>query len=283
MKQVEFIGVDIGGSHISAGKVDFENFPVPDPQIWRKPVNSLGNEREILDAWIACLQKVVGPLSRLGIAMPAPFDYPNGISLLKDQGKFVSLYNKNLKKILSERLLLPEEFFIFINDAAAYLQGEALAGGWKEEDRLMGLTLGTGLGSAFKTGKKAEDAELWSSPFKGKIAEDYLGSSYFVRWAKDQLNLKVTGLKELLDNPATYLPTLNELKIFGANLGEFISLHISKNQIRHVIIGGNMANAASLFLPQTKEFLNNEGLFPDIRVSQLGEKAAMIGAASVSR
>ncbi|MEX0882638.1 MAG: ROK family protein, partial [Cyclobacteriaceae bacterium] len=231
MKQLEFIGVDIGGSHISAGKVDFETLPFPDPHIWRMPVNSLGNEMEILDAWVECLHKVVGPHSRLGIAMPAPFDYKNGISLLKDQGKFLSLYNKNLKKILSERLRLSEESFTFINDAAAYLQGEALAGGWKEEDRLMGLTLGTGLGSAVKTGIKAEDAELWSSSFKGKIAEDYLSSSYFVRWAKDQLNLKVTGLKELLDNPSTYQATLNELKIFGTNLGEFISCHLKENEI----------------------------------------------------
>jgi glucokinase len=50
----------------------------------------------------------------------------------------------------------------------------------------MGLTLGSGLGSSLKKGCKISDAGLWSSPFKEGIAEDYLGTGWFVQWVKKE-------------------------------------------------------------------------------------------------
>jgi glucokinase len=283
MKEFETIGVDIGGSHISAGKVYFGQAAVSDVEVIRKGVNSLGKESEILYAWVACLEELgVNPYSKLGIAMPAPFDYVHGISLIKDQGKFLSLYGKNIRKILAERLSIPEDHLAFINDAAAFLQGEAQLAGWGAEDHLMGLTLGTGLGSAFKKGHFAEDAALWSSPFKAGIAEDYLSTAYFSGWAKLRFGREIKGLKELLDDPETHAATLEALDVFGKNLGEFICLHIKETGIDKVIIGGNMVKAAELFLPQAKDYVNQKNLYPEIITSRLGEKAALIGAASIN-
>ncbi len=283
MNKFETIGVDVGGSHISAGKVNFGLPAVTDVEVIRMGVNSLGKESEIIDAWVSCLEILgINPSSKLGIAMPAPFDYAQGISLIKDQGKFLSLYGKNIKKILAARLSIPEDHLAFINDAAAFLQGEAQVAGWGAGTHLMGLTLGTGLGSAFKKGNFAEDAALWSSPFKTGIAEDYLSTSYFSGWAKLRFGREIRGLKELLADPETYTATLEALDIFGNNLGEFICLHIKETGIEKVIIGGNMVKAAELFLPQAKAYLNQKGLYPEITTSKLGEKAALIGAASIN-
>lgn len=283
MNKFETIGVDVGGSHISAGKVNFGLPAVTDVEVVRMGVNSLGKESEIIDVWVSCLEKLgINLSSKLGIAMPAPFDYAQGISLIKDQGKFLSLYGKNIKKILAARLSIPEDRLAFINDAAAFLQGEAQVAGWGASTHLMGLTLGTGLGSAFKKGNFAEDAALWSSPFKTGIAENYLSTSYFSGWAKLRFGREIRGLKELLDDPKTYTATLEALDIFGNNLGEFICLHIKETKIEKVIIGGNMVKAAELFLPQAKAYLNRNGLYPEIITSKLGEKAALIGAASIN-
>ncbi|MFC4873357.1 ROK family protein [Negadavirga shengliensis] len=281
MQEKKIIGVDIGGSHISAGYVDF-SMEVPDPEIKRSKVNSTGTREEILGSWTACLEQLVqGADTRLGMAMPAPFDYENGISFIKEQGKFRALYQVNIKKELAYRLDLPIDNICFFNDAAAFLQGEAFVGGGNGNDRLMGLTLGTGLGSAFKTGPLAEDGGLWSSRFKDGIAEDYLGTGWFIDWAKKEAGLPVSGLKELLDNPVTQSRTKEALKSFGRNLGEFAAPYIKSKSIDRLIIGGNIGNAASLFLKETVSVLEENGLFPQITVSRLGEKAPLIGAASL--
>lgn len=190
----------------------------------------------------------------LGIAMPAPFDYDQGISLILDQGKYRSLYQVNLKEALAQRLKLPVENIAFINDAAAFLQGEAFVAGWPNQERLMGITLGTGLGGSYKFGDKAEDGAFWSVPFKGGIAEDLISTSFFVRWAKETFDIEVDGLKILLAMPERRSDTLNVLKEFGQNLAELMLLQMEGKAIDKVVIGGNMVKAGDLFCLKYSEF-----------------------------
>ncbi|WP_339677369.1 ROK family protein [Cyclobacterium marinum] len=280
MKQI--VGVDIGGSHISAGLLDNQSSSILDEKISRMPVDSLGTKQEILNAWIDCILSLnIKKDACLGIAMPAPFDYDQGISLILDQGKYRSLYQVNLKEALAQRLKLPVENIAFINDAAAFLQGEAFVAGWPNQERLMGITLGTGLGGSYKFGDKAEDGAFWSVPFKGGIAEDLISTSFFVRWAKETFDIEVDGLKILLAMPEWRSDTLNVLKEFGQNLAELMLLQMEGKAIDKVVIGGNMVKAGDLFLPEVKRVLSANKANPEIFISKLGEKAAMIGAASL--
>ena len=41
-----------------------------------------------------------GNIGGIGIAIPGPFDYGNGISLIKDLEKYESLYGTNIKETL---------------------------------------------------------------------------------------------------------------------------------------------------------------------------------------
>ncbi|AEL24200.1 ROK family protein [Cyclobacterium marinum] len=280
MKQI--VGVDIGGSHISAGLLDNQSSSILDEKISRMPVDSLGTKQEILNAWIDCILSLnIKKDACLGIAMPAPFDYDQGISLILDQGKYRSLYQVNLKEALAQRLKLPVENIAFINDAAAFLQGEAFVAGWPNQERLMGITLGTGLGGSYKFGDKAEDGAFWSVPFKGGIAEDLISTSFFVRWAKETFDIEVDGLKILLAMPERRSDTLNVLKEFGQNLAELMLLQMEGKAIDKVVIGGNMVKAGDLFLPEVQRVLSANKANPEIFISKLGEKAAMIGAASL--
>ena len=280
MKQI--VGVDIGGSHISAGLLDNESSSILDEKIARNPVDSLGTMEEILNAWTDCISSLkIKKEAYLGIAMPAPFDYDQGISLILDQGKYRALYQVNLKEALSYRLNLPLKNIAFINDAAAFLQGEAFVAGWPQQEKLMGITLGTGLGGSYKFGDKAEDGAFWSVPFKGGIAEDLISTSFFVRWAKKAFGIKVDGLKALLAMPEMRPSTLDVLKEFGQNLAELMLLQMEGKAIDKVVIGGNMVKAGDLFLPVVKRVLNANNAYPEIFISKLGEKAAMIGAASL--
>lgn len=279
MKQI--VGIDIGGSHISAGILQ-NGMTIDEVDVAREPVNSSGTKEEILEAWGHCIQSLgISKRSLLGIAMPAPFDYEKGISLILEQGKYLSLYQVNVKKALADRLGLPVENIAFINDAAAFLQGEAHAAGWPGNMHLMGITLGTGLGGAFKSGKFAEDGAIWSIPFKGGIAEDYLSTSFFTKWAKAHFGIEVHGLKDLLTNKKTRVDTLAKLKLFASHLADLILLQQESRKIDKVVLGGNMVKASAYFLPEVKRILQENGSQPELLISRLGEKAAMIGAASI--
>ncbi|AKP49828.1 ROK family protein [Cyclobacterium amurskyense] len=280
MKQI--VGVDIGGSHISAGLLDNQNLSIPDDNISRCPVDSLASKEVILNAWMECISSLkITKDAFLGIAMPAPFNYEQGISLILDQGKYRSLYQVNLKEALSRLLNIPVENIAFINDAAAFLQGESFVAGWGNEERLMGITLGTGLGGSYKFGEMAEDGAFWSRPFKGGIAEDLISTSFFVHWAKEKHAIEVDGLKTLLSMPDMRPATITVLKEFGQNLAELMLMQMEGKAIDKVVIGGNMVKAGDLFLPEVKRVLNARNANPEIFISKLGEKAAMIGAASL--
>ena len=282
IKMTKIVGVDIGGSHISAGLLNNQHTSIADDSISRYPVNSQGSMEEILLAWTECIQSLnISEDTCLGIAMPAPFDYDKGISLILDQGKYRSLYQVNLKEALSIRLNIPSRNIAFINDAAAFLQGESFAAGWPNDTHLMGITLGTGLGGSFKFGDMAEDGAFWSLPFKGGIAEDLISTSFFIKWARKNFGIKVNGLKTLLSHPKTRTDTLQVLQVFGQNLADLILMQLKDRDIDKIVIGGNMVKASDLFLPEVRRVLHENQINTEVLISKLGEKAAMIGAASL--
>lgn len=266
---------------MTASFVNTTDFTLIPETLIRNQVDSLASKEEILTSWVeAFLQMDIQPHTRIGIAMPAPFDYAQGIARLKEQGKFRSIYGVNLRDYFSDRLKLPGHAISFFNDAASFLQGEAMFQRFPPSQRLIGITLGTGLGSAYKKGDWAEDAALWSSDFKGHQAEYYLGTGWFVSWVRQEQGIEISGLKELMANPEWEDLTKLALEIFGTNLGEFLSIHCSRQNIDKIVIGGNMAKANAYFVPSMRKAMNNKGLEVEVEFSQLGEHAALVGAAS---
>src|SRR5690606_22841735 len=171
----------------------------------RKTVDSMMDAEEIVTNWFEVINDSFGNVEvaskRIGIAMPGPFDYKNGISLMQNQDKFDALYRFNIKEILAKRLGLPSENIRFINDALSFLQGEVFCGAVRDQNRVLGLTLGTGLGSALYKDGSTEDADLWNSKFKDGIAEDYLSGRWFLKRYSELSGNTVQGVKELLQLP----------------------------------------------------------------------------------
>jgi len=94
----------------------------------------------------------------IGLAFPGPFDYENGICLIRGLGKFESLYGKNVGRLLEETIaadeslrpiLTPAFRIAFENDAALFGLGEARYGEARGAAKAVCLTIGTGLGSCF--------------------------------------------------------------------------------------------------------------------------------------
>ncbi|TKC07982.1 ROK family protein [Pedobacter polaris] len=284
MEKPAVLGVDIGGSHITAALVDLETGTLIQDSIKRSAVDSRGNAEEIFTAWCDVINNAFGnDLSkerRIGIAMPGPFDYENGVSLIKDQDKFNALYQLNIKQELAERLNMETAHIKFVNDAAAFMHGEIFCGAAKGYNNALGLTLGTGLGSAISINGVAKDAELWNSEFLGGIAEDYLSTRWFVKKYKDLTEKDIAGVKELaaIVNEDPYARQIfNE---FGRALGHFLADFIKNTGSEVVVLGGNISQAFDLFAPNLISNLKAFHLDTDIRLTKLNEHAALIGAAS---
>jgi glucokinase len=276
-------GVDIGGSHITAALVNIGSREVQAGSWKREAVDASGSAGAIIQSWVdvigGCFDAAGINPSSVGIAMPGPFDYPNGISLIKDQEKFRSLYGMNVRQLLAERLEIAESRIRFSNDAACFLQGELFSGAGQEVNHAIGLTLGTGFGSAYSENGIAKDADLWCAPFRDNIAEYYFSNNGLVRKYEALTGQKIATAKELAAM-ALHDPAAKQVfKEFGAELAEFLSPVIERHSAELLVIGGNIAKAFPFFSPSLLHHLSQQ----DIRVheSVLGEDAALVGAASM--
>src|SRR3546814_619555 len=193
----------IGGTHVTAAVVDTRDWQVINESIIRYGVNSHADAKSILSAWSTPFREVIRNRSEamagIGIAMPGPFDYENGISHMRNQDKYDHLYGMDIRMELADRIGLDGSNIRFINDAAAFLQGEVFAGKHNGYPKVLGITLGTGLGSAVweRGGSNAVDADLWKTPYRDSNMEEYLVTRWFVRSAAEH-GIQVNGLRELL-------------------------------------------------------------------------------------
>lgn len=278
------LGIDIGGSHITSALVDVEKRTLITESLQRRKVDSQGAASYIFDSWCkVILDSYIGyeKLSKnIGIAMPGPFDYHNGICLIKEQDKFQALYNINVKEELAGRLKISAKNINFINDAAGFLQGEVFAGSAKDVKNVLGFTLGTGLGSSICTNGEAMDAALWDAPFLNGIAEDYLSTKWFVKRYFELTGRTLDGVKELSDFVNVDIHAKQVFNEFGNNFAQFLMPLIRKHHAEVVIIGGNIAQAFTIFSANLINVLEHNQIKTKIKISKLKEHAALIGAAS---
>lgn len=273
---------DIGGSHITSSLVDGRSHHVMEASLKRKQVNAMGTANQIVFDWCSILHDVAtfaeSPIEKVAISMPGPFDYESGVCYLKGNNKYEALYGLNIKTIISEWLSIPVNAIRITNDAACFLQGEVVAGSASATNRSIGLTLGTGIGSAFYQDGVATDAKLWESSFKDGIAEDYLATAWFVKRFLALTGKVVADVKELCQRQDAFAEVQTIFDEFAQNLSEFLIPFIKRENPDVVILGGNMMKASHFFMDNLHANLESRCNVP-LLPARLGEQAAMIGAA----
>ncbi|WP_164108429.1 MULTISPECIES: ROK family protein [Sphingobacterium] len=279
-KSTYILACDIGGTHITSAIVACDTWSILSETITRAEVNSSKNAKSIFQSWTNAIKESIarfnGPIDQIGIAMPGPFDYENGISLMNGQNKYDDLYKLDITSALREELESPSIDIRYINDAAAFLQGEIFATGRHQEHCILGITLGTGLGSAiWQQGDKAYDANLWNTPYKDSIFEEYLVTRWFTRRFEELSGLQEFGLKEIIEKHHQTDFFQSIMVEYRSNLYQFLTFFSDKHLCNNYIIGGNIAKAWGI--------INNDNSFVDfnIRIGEYEEKAALIGAASL--
>lgn len=277
------LGVDIGGSHITSELVDLEKKSAIESSYHRNKLNTDGSVSDIIEAWASAIETSLHnseiKSSQICIAMPGPMDYELGICKIKDQNKYGALYEKNVKLLLAERLGYPTAAIQFKNDAACFLQGELFSGSISEFDEAIGLTLGTGLGTAHTVNGEARDSNLWKAPFLKGIAEDYISTRWFVKRFEELSGIVIRDVKDLVDNHHASPYFEKVFDEFSYNLALFLKIFIKRKRPLAAVIGGNIALAEAYFLDRTRKYLKDfMGYSFPIRKSVLGEEAAILGA-----
>ncbi len=287
------MGIDIGGTHATAGIIDLNNQKIINGSIIRIYTDSSGSQSVILKSWSdlarQCLSVIKNKsIEGIGIAIPGPFDYSNGISEILNVGKYESLFGLNIRYALAFALkdFIQPQQIRFMNDAHCFLAGEM----WhdsSEDQNVIGLTLGTGFGSAFYKDNRIVDSGngvppggfLFNQPFRNARAENFFNSSWFIQryfeLSGESLE-NVESLAQFVQKNDTVLKVFNE---FAVNLADFISSFIIEFKAQKLVIGGSISKSSFLFKDILEKELYSRSIKININISNLGEHAALIGAA----
>jgi glucokinase len=295
MKKQISIGVDVGGSHISCAAYDLTNKELITESVSHTSLNNQGTKEEIIDAFgrllRLCIAKIESEnLVGIGIAMPGPFDYVNGMGLFTGaNAKFQSINEVNLRAEIQENLGLTNIPIRFINDATAFAIGEYFLGKLKGGKQTLGITLGTGLGSAFLShgipviveDTVPENGCIWHLPFENGIADDYFSTRGLINRFYKRSGIKVNGVKEIaaLTNENSKVKEL--FNDFGQKIALFLSPWVKKFKVEAIVFGGNISKASYLFNDAMNEQFKKEGLQVRIEYSDLQESAAFVGGAQL--
>lgn len=275
------LAFDVGGSHVAAAVCHERGFRLG-------PVVSAHHSIvQTADAFVDMLFELgvkAGATrdQRMGavLAVPGPFDLNAGMSLMRH--KLIFLYGVDLRRALAACFGMEPEQVRFLNDADAYLLGEIGAGAARGFARAVGLTLGTGIGSAFAVNGRLvtegagvpHGGEIWNLPYRGAIVEDFVSSRAIVGNYQRRTGTKheVVDLARAAADDAAAQDAFTE---FGRHLGEVIGTLLSEFRADVIVLGGGIARSAYLFLPAVRAGMGDAPT--ELRVSELGDRAALVG------
>lgn len=293
--------LEIGGTHVTAALVDLGAGSVVSGSVCRDPLDSSGSAERIVAAILRCGARLpAGSGLPWGVAVPGPFDYQGGVALFTGVGKFEALYGTDLRAALTDGLPQRPAGVGFLNDADAFLLGEWRAGTAAGHHRCAGLTLGTGIGSAFLADGVLRDSGTGVPPegrvdllqVDGRPLEDVV-SRRAIRAAYEHLAAtggpgsgghRVPDVAEIAararrgDRIARSV-----LRTAFETLGDVLGPWLAAFRATALVVGGSMTGSWDLIGPALSEGLartgGGEGARLGVRVASRPDQAALLGAA----
>ncbi|MDQ6531245.1 ROK family protein [Flavobacterium sp. LHD-85] len=289
------IGLDIGGTHITAAVIDKTEMKLLDFSLCKESFDSNMPADQVMNIWKKVIStsienSKIKDITGIAICMPGPFDYKTGICWIKDQSKYEHFYGLNIRELLLESLGFPSDFpVLFENDAVCFGKGEVFKQQENLSKKVMAVTLGTGLGACFidkgtsiSSGDSVPtDGEIYNLPHKDAIAEDYVSVrgllSHYKSLSGSDLNngLELYNLAKNGDQQA-----IQVFERMGEDLATVVIPWIKSFTADHIIIGGKIANASDLFLSSFNKTIQESDLKVEVSISNDNEIAALLGAVS---
>lgn len=284
------LALDVGGTFVKSGLVGVDGNVEVAPPV---PVDANGPSSSIIGTLAEVLRTGLraadGRVARIGVAMPGPFDYSRGVSLMTR--KFGAINGLDLVGALRGALPeLAERSVRFRHDANAFLAGEMWLGAARGAGRAIGVTLGTGIGvsccldDVFLTnrlGSPSANVSVWSRPYKEGIVEDYISTAGLVaRYRREHSDYPAeNGVKGIAEaakrGEACAVSLFQEL---GEDLGAVLVPLCERFDPERIVFGGQIATDFDLFGPALKAALARAGRKQAVVMGRLGTHAALLGA-----
>jgi glucokinase len=286
--KVEYIVTfDVGGSHVSAGLCRLPDLELIHTASW--PIGGIASFNAFVDLLHRLGSEAADSETNLAgasLAVPGPFDLEAGVSLMDHKLQY--LKNQNLRGALARRFGWQPNQLRFLNDAAAYLLGEVGRGAVEGAERAVGLTLGTGIGSAFAIHGRHVTAgigvppggEIWNYTYAGATVEDLISTR---RLKADYTALTGADIEvaQIAAAAATDPAAREVFDDFGRHLGQVLRDVIAPFHPDMVVLGGGISRSSALFLPIAEQEI--QGLGFSVVTSTLLDQAPLVGAAQFWR
>jgi len=248
---IKLIGIDLGGTKVNVGLVQGDKVLASK---YEKIPSQSKNEWDVINLIIKLTKEIISnhKIEAIGIGVPSILDRKNGVIL--EVQNIPSWKEVHLGDILRNEFKVP----VYLdNDANCFALGEYYFGQGKGCENMIGLTLGTGMGTGIITnGKLMGDAnggsgEFGMIPYKDGVLEDYCSGKFFKNI------LKVDG--ELTFNQAKQGDTnaLKAYELFGEHIANAVKTILYALDPEKIIIGGSIVQSAKFFENSMKQNLQD--------------------------
>ncbi|MDR9746398.1 ROK family protein [Paenibacillus taichungensis] len=280
------IAIDAGGTFLKGAVVLSDGNLLPqlyvkrsshsDSSAYEIASNLAGVIQELAAAYVAYMERLSTDKGtratfanfHIGFAFPGPFEYDTGVSRIQGLNKYEQLYEFNLKTLLRCELTalaaeptaptwmtqLANADIRFGNDATLFALGVSRL---FPQDRLLCLTLGTGLGSAFVENRSIvsgkwgipDSGMLYAEQYNGGTVDDLFGSRGILALAdshdarsqgEDVYHLAIAARQ---GNSSA----IRVWQLYGQRLGEMLRPYVAEFRPARLILGGQIAETHDLF------------------------------------
>lgn len=241
------IAIDLGGSNIRVGQV-------VNGVVCKKnsiPCPSRESETEVLSQLESLIAEMItDEVTGIGIGVPSVVNTELGI--VYNVTNIPSWKEVHLKQILQDKFHVP----VYVNnDSNCFALGEKIFGKGKSFTNIVGVTLGTGVGSGviindnLYEGSNAGAGEIGTLPYLFHNFEHYCSSTFFQKYhncsGKDAYTRAMAG-------DVSAMEIWNE---FGTHLGHLINAILYTYDPDAIILGGSIANAFLFFEKAMNEII----------------------------
>jgi glucokinase len=233
------LGIDIGGTNLRVGLVE-DNVLV---RIESVKIKRDGSETEIMDDLNLLIGNFLNDkIDGIGIGVPSLVDPEKGI--VYDATNIPSWKEVHIKEQIQAKHDIP----VYVNnDANCFVMGEKYFGRAKAYSNIVGLIIGTGLGSGLVLnnhlyiGENCGAGEFGMIPFRNHNFEYYCSGQFF----KNEYG--ATGEEIMLRAEHGNSEALDSFFQFGSNLGEAIKVIMLTVDPEIFIIGGSVSKSYRFF------------------------------------
>lgn len=302
--QKYILSVDIGGSKLMAGIIDYYNGNI----ILKEsiPLKAAITEDYLVENILFIIKDLISQcsdidISCIGVSVPGTADSKNGVLIY---ACYFGIRNFEIGRILKEIFHIP----VFVeNDVNACAFGEKIFGACKEIDDFIWVTVSNGVGGALVL-----NGNVYEGRFKGageighiNVVEDgytcgcgnkgcleaYASGSGIVRRYKEKSQNNFAEITAKIIAEDAHKGDELALEIYretGYFLGKAISYAVNIINPQKVILGGGISMDIDLFLPEINNIVDKM-VFQDpnknliIEKTALSYEASLIGAAAIAK